>query len=86
MTPEQRAKHDRDVIENFDREFPVGTVVWFWTTLPMGPVKETKIRGGVLIADSGQPVCFVKGVAGYVSIYHIFPVDEARRPYLTFAP
>jgi hypothetical protein len=45
----------------------------------MGPSRETKIRGEAFVTDGGQHVCFVEGVCGYVSIFHVTkpkPVEE----------
>jgi hypothetical protein len=79
LTPEQQAAHDDKILADFNARYPVDTVVWYWTTLPFGPVKETKIRCGAWFIPSGQFVCKVDGVAGGVSIWHIREVDESRR-------
>jgi site-specific DNA-cytosine methylase len=84
LTFEQQAAHDAKILEYFNRAFPVGATVWFWKTLPFGPVQETSVRGEAFWADSGEPVCFLKGISGYVSIWHVQSVDESGRGDLTF--
>ena len=71
MTPAQQAEHDQQIIDEFNRVFPVGSECVYWSSLPMGPSKATRIRHEAFIADSGHPVCFVEGVSGYVSIFLI---------------
>lgn len=84
LTPEQRADQERDTIQDFNHRFPVGKKIWFWKTLPFGPVIETTIREEAYIADSGHCVCLLQGISGYVSIWHIQPIDESRRADLAF--
>jgi hypothetical protein len=69
----------------FNRELAVGAKIWFWRTLPFGPVLETTIRGAAFVSDAQVPVAFIAGVAGYVSIFHITPPLEAQRPFVNFA-
>lgn len=68
----------QDACDKFNREFPVGTVVEYWSTIPFGPKRETKVRGEAFVAASGDEVCFVAGVAGYVSIWHVRAVETAQ--------
>lgn len=82
LTPEQRAEHDQQSVDGWNARFPVGTTVWYWHSLPFGPVTETTVRADAFIAYSGEPVCFLKGISGYVSVFHVFPPDEARREHL----
>lgn len=84
-TPEQQAAHEKQIIDAFDQQFPVGTSVWYWQSLPFGPVTETKIRYGAWFLDCGEPVCKVEGKGGGVSIWHITAVDESRRDQINFA-
>jgi len=78
-TPEQQEKHTKDIIDKFNAEHPIGKVVWYWSTLPFGPVKETKIWDSAWALPSDEIVCKVDGIAGGVSIFHITDVDESRR-------
>lgn len=83
-TPEQQAEHNQRSIGEFDSMYPVGTTVWYWTALPFGPVRETKIKHGAWALGSGDLVCKVEGVSGGVSIWHIQQVDESRRSEIKF--
>ena len=86
MTPEQQGKYNERLIVAFNKTFPIGTKVWYFTTVPFGPIKETTIRGKAWLLKSGHPVCKVLGVSGGVSILHVKPVNESLRPSLTFVP
>ena len=85
LTPQQQAAHSQRILDEFNTRFPVGTRVWFWKSFPFGPVCETHVREAAFIADSGEPVCFVQGIHGYVSIWHVQEIDESRRNDLRFA-
>lgn len=63
-TPEQQAEWDQKCIDTFNGYYPVGSRVWYWSSLPFGPVKETVIKRGAFFADSGEMVCFLEGVSG----------------------
>jgi hypothetical protein len=82
MTTEQQAEHDQRTIDAFNKHYPVGSECLYWEKLPFGPKKETRIRQAAFTAASGQPVCFVEGVDGHVSIFHITRLrgDEGRKP------
>jgi len=82
MTPAQQAEHDQRTIDEFNRDFPVGSECVYWSSLPFGPSKATRIRSKAFTADSGHPVCFVEGVSGCVSIFHITRLrgDEGKKP------
>lgn len=83
MTPEQQAEHDRQIVANFNAKYPVGTAVWYWETLMPGtPVLETMITGPAGTAPNGDAVCFVDGVSGWVSIWHVQEPNESQRPHL----
>lgn len=84
LTPEQHAEHDRKITDDFNRAHPVGSACWYWTTLPLGPVRETRVRGEAFVAESGEHVCFVEGVGGYVSIWHVTEPKEAQRGHVRF--
>jgi len=83
-TPKQEAAHNQKIIDDFNRRFPAGTDIWYWRTLPFGPVLQTAIRHGAWFLSSGEPVCLVVGVLGCVSIWHIEPIDESRREDINF--
>jgi len=83
-TPEQQAEHDQEIIDKFDAQYPIGKTVWFWTTLPFGPVKETKIRDSAWVIPSDLILCKVDGVSGGVSIFHIAEGDDSRRDQIRF--
>lgn len=51
-------------------ENPVGTEVTYWPVRHRNG-KRTKTRSKAFVSNSGSPVVFVEGVAGYVSIEHI---------------
>lgn len=77
MTPEQREQHNREMVEKFDIQFPVGTEVWYWSSFPFGPKRKTRIReGAYYIPSYDGPVCKVIGVPGCVSTFHITPILE----------
>ena len=82
MTPAQQAEHDQRTIDEFNRDFPVGSECVYWDSLPFGPSKETRIRQAAFMSSSHEPVCFVEGVSGYVSIFHITRLreNEGRKP------
>lgn len=90
MTPQQRADHEAQILADFNQRFPVGSIVWYWVTMPHGPVQETRIQQPFFMlpscfpdgSNSGHPVTFVKGRRGYVSGWHIHEVDESRRAIL----
>ena len=87
MTPQQRRDHEARILADFNERFPVDSVVWYWVTLPHGPVQETIIQQPFFIlpqglSNEGQPVTFVKGRRGYVSAWQIQEVDESRRAVL----
>lgn len=84
FTPEQQAEHDKKIIADFDRRFPVGSRIWFWTSLPSGPVLETTIQRGAFVARSGDVVCFLDNFSGFVSIWFVQEIDESRRADLQF--
>src|SRR5688572_733300 len=84
LSPEQSHERDAKLIADFDSSHPVGSNVWYWTSLPFGPVRETTVRRSACIMPSGEPVCFVDGVSGCVSIWHISAVDESRRSQINF--
>jgi hypothetical protein len=85
LTPQQQIEHDQRILDDFNTQFPVGSRVWFQKWLGFGPVCETTVRAAAFIADSGQSVCFLQGISGYVSVWHVQPIDESRRQDLTFA-
>lgn len=84
LTPEQQAEHDQRITDDFNRAHPVGSPCWYWSTLPFGPVRETRVRGEAFVACSGEHVCFVEGVSGYVSIWHVTEPKEAQRQHVQF--
>jgi len=84
LTAEQQEAHEEQIIADFDAAYPVGSRVWYWKALPFGPVLETTVRGGAFIADSGEAVCFIEGVSGCVSVWHVHTIDESRRQDLNF--
>lgn len=84
LTPEQQAEYDQRITGDFNRSHPVGSACWYWLSLPFGPVRETRIRGEAFIADSGALVCFVEGVSGYVSIWHVTEPKETQRQTVRF--
>lgn len=83
-TPEQQTAHDQEIIDKFNAKHPIGKTVWYWTTLPFGPVKETKIRCSAWIIPSNAIVCKVDGVSGGVSIFNITEVNESHRDKIKF--
>lgn len=84
LTPEQQAEHDQRIADDFNRAHPVGSQCWYWSSLPVGPVRETRVRGEAFVADSGDCVCFVEGVSGYVSIWHVTEPKEDQRQSVRF--
>ena len=84
LTPEQQAEHDQRITDDFNRAHPVGSECWYWSTLPFGPVRETRVRHEAFISDSGEHVCFLDGVSGYVSIWHVTEPKEAQRQSVKF--
>ena len=84
LTPDQQAEHDQKIVDEFNARFPVGTRVWYWKTLPFGPVVETTVRGPAFTSDAGLSVCFLTGISGYVSTMHVREIDESRRQDLNF--
>jgi hypothetical protein len=84
LTPEQQAEHDQRITDDFNRAHPVGSPCWYWVSLPFGPVRETRVRTAAMVACCGHHVCFVDGVAGYVSIWHVTEPKEAQREHVSF--
>jgi len=84
LTPDQRAQHQRRTLDDFDRRHPVGSAVWYWSRLPFGPVRETRIREPAYTDCAGQPCCMVDGVRGGVSIFHVTEPKESQREYVRF--
>ena len=79
MTPEQREQHQQEMANAFDARFPVGSEVWYWSSLPFGPKRRTRIRdGATYIPSYDGPVCKVEGVPGFVSTFHITPILEGE--------
>lgn len=83
-TRKRRARGDQAanaqaMAERFNREFPVGTHVWYWQSLPFGPVVETFVRSEAFVSHGGDPVAFLHGVSGYVHTEHVQAIDEPRR-------
>jgi hypothetical protein len=79
----------KELIEQFNRESPVGTAVWYWKTLLFGPVLETTVREPAMVvlegdSNAGVPVVFLAGVAGYVSLFHVTVPLESQRDYVSF--
>jgi hypothetical protein len=63
--------------------------VWYWQTLPFGPVIETTIRSTAIVIDEGNSnpgmvVCYLQGVSGYVSVAHVTAMKEDQRGSVTF--
>ncbi len=84
LTPEQQAEHDQRITDDFNRAHPVGSACWYWSSLPSGPVLQTCIRGPAFVSDAGEHVCWVYGVSGYVSIWHVTEPKEAQREHVSF--
>lgn len=84
LTPELEAELYRHHVEVFNQKFPVGTPVWHYSTIPMGPVYETSIRQPAQVPDSlspnpGQPVVWLEGISGYVLMTHVMAIVESER-------
>ncbi|PQO39378.1 hypothetical protein C5Y96_05855 [Blastopirellula marina] len=85
LTAEQQAEHDAKILENFNERHPVGSVVWYWHTLkPGSEVTETTVTRPAALMPSGEPVTFVEGVRGCVSIWNITEPKEAQRAHVQF--
>ena len=84
LTTAQTIEHNQRILNEFNTRFPVGTRVWYWKTLPFGPICETTVRREAFTADSGQAVCFLQGFSGYVSVSHVQAIDESRRKDILF--
>jgi hypothetical protein len=84
LTPAQAAEHAQKIVDEFNQRFPVGSRIWFFRTLPFGPVVETTVRGEAFTSDSGHAVAFLQGISGFVYCLHVWPVDESRRQDMNF--
>jgi hypothetical protein len=73
-----------EIVEDFNRQSPVGTPVWYWRDLWNGPVLETQVREAAYISDAGIPVVFLEKVSGYVSVFHVTVPLERQRTYVKF--
>ena len=62
--------------EEFNRKFPAGSRLHYRETLPFDPPKEAVVCGAAFVADSAEPVVFLKGISGYVSIFHCSAITE----------
>jgi len=58
-------------VEQFNKAFPIGSEVKYFSIKGLGKGKDTAITSQAWIADSGDAVVKIKGVSGYVSIDHI---------------
>lgn len=60
--------------EAWNRRFVEGTPTRFFRTWGRwGDFHDSKSRSSAFLSSSGEPVIFVEGVAGYVSLYHVEP-------------
>jgi len=84
LSPAQVAEHAQKIAAEFNQRFPVGSRIWFFRTLPFGPVVETMVRGEAFTSDSGHAVAFLQGISGFVYCLHVWPVDESRRQDMNF--
>lgn len=72
---------DRDVAGKLCEEWnglcPEGTAVRFYGTWGLWTkYRDSKTRSTAFLSSSNEPVIFLEGVAGYVSLYHVEPLAE----------
>ena len=72
------AQKAQAMVERFNASIPVGAEVDFYSVLPARePPLRTRTRGEAFVGLQGHPGVFLKGVAGYVSCYHVFAPGTA---------
>lgn len=71
---ENAQRYDADrFIKKFNEQFPVGsTVMWRSVGMKEYPYKEYEVRTAAFTSSSGEPVTYVKGIIGYVSVLEDF--------------
>ncbi len=83
LTPTKSLQDARNQVQSFNARHAVDEVVWYWRTLPAGPVTETRIRLAAYVLSTGDgrafPVCQLNGVAGPVAVCHVGDVQRDRR-------
>jgi len=80
MTPDQERDHNQSIIDNFDERHPVGSRAWYWTALvPGSQVYETTIQHAAWLTCAGEIVTMLTGIRGYVSVWHVEPINEDQR-------
>jgi len=60
--------------EEFNKTYPVGTAVFYWSVLPARPEfppRETTTRSEAWTLGDGHPVVQIEGLAGCVSLLHV---------------
>ena len=56
-SPKQDREHGEKACRELNERHPVGSTVWYWTSLPFGPVKETTVRRDpVRAARTSHPI------------------------------
>lgn len=64
------------MVDAWNAKHPIGAHVRYWHVLPFGPTRDTATKSEAWIADSGDPVIRLDGVAGFVSLLHVVPASE----------
>lgn len=74
---EQRTARAQRDADRFNKKYPVGTEVRYWTGLREGEGKVSKTRARAAVMSDHASV-WIEGVAGSVSLSHVEPVQKVR--------
>lgn len=64
-------------VKAFNERFPVGSPVWYYPIFGADGHVGATVRYPAFVAESGEVVCWIEGVRGYVLCSHISERAEA---------
>ena len=67
---------ENPAVSAFNEKFPVGSRLGYRSSLRAKKVVMCEVVAPAFTSASGESVCFVTGVSGYVSTDHLVEVDE----------
>jgi hypothetical protein len=65
----------RSRADAWNRTYPVGTLVWYWTGARTGPGKTAKTRAPAQTLAGHTPVVWVEGEEACISLDHVEAVS-----------
>ena len=66
--------------DEWNRRYPVGTPVRYWTGVRTGPGRESTTRSPAWTLGSGTVVASVEGYTGGIALTHMEPIQNGGEP------